>query len=340
MIVSAYNEREVIAAKLQNTLALDYPRNLLEIVVISDCSDDGTDQIVNSFKPQGVRLIRMKQRFGKTTGLNLGVPQTSGSILVFSDSNAIYRPDAVRYLVEHFIDPNVGYVVGNARYTENKSSSAYSEGLYWKLESWIKLNESRFHCVVGGDGAIYAIRRELYSPLRPTDINDFLNPLQIVEKGYRGVFEPRAICYEDAAGSFSQEFHRKTRIVSRSFNALLRARGVLNPFKNLRHWFMLISHKVLRWLAPLFILIFLVASLALSGSLFYRTILILQAIFCCLAIVGSVVSLHRSTPKIFLLPYYFVLVNLASLVGLFKFLKGDLAASWVTVRDENDRNIT
>src|SRR5262245_26220421 len=198
LIISAYNEQQVMEAKLENALALDYPKHRLEIMVVSDCSDDGTDEIAGQFSGSGITLVRQHQRLGKSAGLNLGVSRASGEILVFSDANALYRPDAIRHLVRHFANPRVGYVVGNSRYQEDSESSqsARSEGLYWKFETWLKMSESRFHSVVGADGAIYAIRRPLFSPLRPTDINDFLNPLQIINRGYIGVFEPDAISYE------------------------------------------------------------------------------------------------------------------------------------------------
>src|SRR5208282_1368003 len=153
LLVSAYNEVSVIEAKIQNSLSVDYPAELLEIIVISDCSDDGTDDLVRGFEAKGVRLIRQNERLGKSAALNFAVPQARGQVLVFSDANAIYQPDAVRLLVRHFSEPRVGYVVGNARYYESgsESSSAKSESLYWKLETYLKEKESDFASVVGGD---------------------------------------------------------------------------------------------------------------------------------------------------------------------------------------------
>src|SRR5262249_37071956 len=157
-----------------------------------------TDEIVHSFLTRGVRLVRQARRLGKSIGVNLGVASTSGELIVFSDANAIYERDAIQKLIRHFGDSAVGYVVGNARYRERtgQKASAESEGLYWKLETWLKEKESLCSSVVGGDGAIYAIRRELFSPLRATDINDFLNPLQIITKGYRGIYDRSAVCFE------------------------------------------------------------------------------------------------------------------------------------------------
>jgi len=336
LIVSAFNEAPVIAAKLENALALEYPRDRLEIMVISDSSDDGTDEIVQQFSARGVRLLRQEPRMGKAAGLNLGVSEARGQILVFSDANAMYQPDAVRRLVRHFSNSKVGYVVGNARYDEKgrESASAQSEGLYWKLETHLKKMESRFASVIGGDGAIYAIRRELYSPLVPTDINDFLNPLQIVTRGYSGVFEPAAVCYEEAAENFGQEYRRKVRIISRSLNALRRIPQVLNPLQNTRHWFLLVSHKVLRWFAPFFMILCFAASLALWQSPFYKSAALLQLFFYALALVGWIWRPKNKIGKILSLVFYFCMVNLASLVGCIKCFRGDLSGKWAPPRQK------
>jgi cellulose synthase/poly-beta-1,6-N-acetylglucosamine synthase-like glycosyltransferase len=336
LLISAHNERLVIEERLRNALSSDYPKDGLEILVISDCSDDGTDEIVAGFAGQGVRLVRQPERLGKSEGLNLGVAQATGDLLVFSDANAIYQPDAVRLLVRHFSDPQVGYVVGHAHYVERagQAHSAESEGLYWKLETWLKEKESSFGSVVGGDGAIYAIRRELFTPLRPTDINDFLNPLQIIARGYRGVYEPAAVCFEEAGDSFGKEFRRKVRIISRSLNAVRRAPRVLLPWTQPRHWLALMSHKVLRWFVPLFLLLTLLASLFLWRLPFYRWTFFLQAAFYAVAAAGWVVETNRAAPKVLYLPYYFCLVNLASLLGVIKFLSGSLSPTWETIRQE------
>jgi len=335
LLVSAYNERGVIAQKLRNALALDYPAGQLEIVVVSDCSDDGTDELVREFAPQGVRLVRQAERLGKSAGLNLGVSQATGDILIFSDANAIYEPDALRQLVRHFHDARVGYVVGNARYTESAGQpSAESEGLYWKLETWLKEKESAFGSVVGGDGAIYAIRRELFTPLRSTDINDFLNPLQIIARGYRGVYEPQAICYEEAGDSFEKEFRRKVRIISRSLNAIRRAPAVLLPWVQPRHWLALLSHKVLRWFVPVFLILALLAPLGHWSSPLLRVAFFLQIACYVLALAGWAIEKRGNAPRLFYLPYYFCLVNLAALFGICKLFSGSLSPTWQTIRQE------
>jgi len=339
LIISAYNESAVIAEKLDNALALDFPRKQLEIIVISDSSNDGTDEIVKGYFERGVRLIRQPERLGKSSGLNLGVPEATGEIVVFSDANAIFQPDAIHQLVQHFSDPRVGYVVGNARYASHagQAPSAESEGLYWKLETWLKQKESDFGSVVGGDGAIYAIRRELFTPLLPTDINDFLNPLQIVAHGYLGVYEPNAVCFEEAGDSFDKEFRRKVRIISRSLNAVRRAPTVLLPWRQPRHWFALISHKVLRWFAPVFLLTLFLSTLMLWNLPFFRGFLFSQIVFYAFAGIGWLVRGRARVPKAFCLPYYFCLVNLASLFGIIRCFQGALSPTWETIRQQGLR---
>src|SRR5262249_4069950 len=199
LIISAYNEEATIARKLENALQTEFPEDRLEIIVASDASSDGTDEIVRSVaarKPR-VRLVRQDERRGKSAALNRAVAAASGEIIVFSDANAMYEPDAIRRLVDGFADPKVGYVVGAALYSDAEGKRAReTESLYWKFELLLKRLESAFHSVVGGDGALYAVRRSLFQHLRDDDLSDFVNPLHAVASGYRGLFNPAARCYE------------------------------------------------------------------------------------------------------------------------------------------------
>lgn len=334
LIISAFNEDAVIADKLLNSLALDYPPDLLEIIVVSDASTDRTDEIVTDFASPRIRLVRQHTRLGKSAGINAGMSLAGGHVVVFSDANAIFERDALAKLLKHFRNPGVGYVVGSARYRNRSGqpASADSEGLYWRLETWLKQKESCFASVVGGDGAIYAIRRDLFTQLRPTDINDLLNPLQIIAKGYRGVYEPEAICYEDAGDSFRKEFRRKVRIVSRSIGAVVREPRVLLPWCQFPHWFCLVSHKLLRWFAPLFLAAVLGSSVMLWQTPLYRAATIVQLTFYGIAALAAVLGPRRVASRILYLPYYFCLVNLASVAGIVKFVRGSLSPTWETVR--------
>jgi cellulose synthase/poly-beta-1,6-N-acetylglucosamine synthase-like glycosyltransferase len=336
LIISAYNEAGVIRQKIENSLALDYPRDRLEIIVISDCSDDGTDAIVREYENRNVRLIRMAERGGKTVGLNHAVPQARGEIVIFSDANALYHPQTARRLARNFAAPSVGCVTGESRYQidENAADSTASENLYWRYELALKRMESAISSLVGGDGAIYAIRKALFRSMRPEDLSDFVNPLQIVAQGYRNVYEPEAISFESGAESFEKEFRRKVRIVNRAWRGLWRVRQVLNPFRFGFFTLQVISHKLLRWLVPVFMAGAFFANLfLLNHGKFYQFALILQIAFYALAMIGKMQSHRPAISKLFYVPYYFCLVNYASLLGIVSNYRGQKFAVWNTVRE-------
>lgn len=339
MMVSCYNEANIIREKLNNCLALDYPKDKFNIIVISDGSDDGTDEIVKEFEDKGVHLVRQEGRLGKTSGLNLGVAATKAEIIIFSDANAMYDPLAIRMLVRNFSDSNVGYVVGAALYTDAESNSAAkSEDTYWRYEVFMKKLETQLHSVVGGDGAIYAIRRALYQPLQQEDINDFVNPLQIIAKGYRGIFDADAKCFEETAGSFDDEGRRKQRIVNRSFRGLMRVKEVLNPFKSGFYSFEIISHKLLRWLMPIFIVGIALGStfLAQQGFAHFQLLVIFEAVFFWLAVVGYYKAEQKNISPAFFYPYYFLMVNYHSLLGIIQALQGNIQVTWSSHREQNN----
>ena len=289
LIISCYNEVDVVKEKIENSLAIDYPRDKLKIIIVSDGSDDGTEEIAQEYSTQGIVLIRQEGRLGKTSAINMAMEQVTSEVVVFSDANAMYQPDAIKKLVRNFADETVGYVVGAALYTDGKTSAAAaSEDIYWRYEIKLKTLESKLHSVVGGDGAIYAIRRNLFIALDAKDINDFVNPLQIIAQGYRGVFDHEANCLEETAGDFSKEAKRKQRIVNRSFRGLMKVKEVMNPFKFGFFSFEVISHKLLRWLIPVFIVCFAFGSLFLSYAniLVFQIITLLGILFLWLAQVG------------------------------------------------------
>lgn len=329
MIVSAYNEADCIAAKLDNTLSLDYPRERLEVIVVSDASDDGTDDVVRGYEQAGVRLLRMPQRGGKTLGLNAGVAASSGEIIVFSDANALYRPDAIRRLVAPFESPEVGAVIGESTYVEASSGSAQSESLYWRYETWIKALESASGSVVGGDGAIYAVRRALYRPMAAHALSDFVNPLQVVQSGYRCLYEPRALSYEEAAEDFSREYRRKVRIVNRAWRALWSMRGMLNPLAYGSFALKLWSHKVLRWCVPAFLVLIAGSNLLLLGSHpIYTLTLAGQLAFYACAAAGFRLRGSERQPAAFRIPFYFCVVNVAAAVALLQLAGGKSYTVW------------
>ena len=339
MFVSCYNEQDVIEKKIQDCFALDYPKDKIEFIFISDGSEDQTDSIIKQHSGEGIRLIRQEGRLGKTCGLNLAMSQTESEIVVFSDANAMYDSQAIKKLVRNFNDEQVGYVVGAALYTDgNDNSAASSENAYWEYEMALKKMETQLHSVVGGDGAIYAIRRKLFITLEREDINDFVNPLQIIAQGYRGIFEPEAKCFEETAGDFEKEGNRKERIVNRSFRGLMKVKEVMNPFKTGIFSLEIISHKLLRWLIPVFFFIAAIGSiyLSLANIYIFHFITILGLTFLCLALYGQhqAQSNKDNMQPLFYYPYYFMLVNIKSLFGILAALKGNIQVTWSTPRDK------
>jgi cellulose synthase/poly-beta-1,6-N-acetylglucosamine synthase-like glycosyltransferase len=335
LIISCYNEADIIREKLQNALELDYPEKSLRIIVVSDGSEDGTDELVREFTDPRITLIRQEGRLGKTMGLNLAMEQVSEEVTVFSDANAMYAPDALSKLVRNLADPRVGYVVGAALYTDgDQGPSAKNENLYWRYELAIKSMESRLHSVVGGDGAIYAIRTELWEPLQQQDINDFVNPLQIVVRGYRGVFDAEARCFEETAGEFSREISRKERIVNRSIRGLMRVPAAMNPFRTGLFAWQVISHKLLRWLIPLFAALGLAGSalLAAQGMALFQFVTAGGLALLLAAMAGARQANKNHLPAWQSLPYYFVMVNLHALKGIIRALQGHTQVTWRSAR--------
>ncbi len=330
MVISAYNEADVIRRKLENALALSYPRPQFELVVVSDASDDGTDDIVAEYASQGVRLVRQDQRRGKTAGLNRTVPTLRGDIVVFSDANAMYESDALLKLARNFADRAVGCVTGEARYVSHGWTTAdVGERAYWNYEIELKRAETAVGSMVGGDGAIYAIRRSLWQTLPDDAINDFLNPLQIVAAGWRGVYEPEAVCWEDTAGGIRTEYRRRVRIVSRSWRAVFQAPGVLNPLRVGLFTWSLLSHKVLRWMSGMFLAFAAIA----AGS--YLIVALREALAATLGTAAAAGVLLAGTPfgrRVASMAGYFVVINAASTVGVVKGSIGKVSGVWSTPR--------
>ena len=331
LIISAFNEEDCIAEKLENSLELDYPSELLEILVVSDASDDRTDDIVGGFAERGVKLLRMADRGGKTLGLNAGVEAANGEVIVFSDANAMYRRDAIRALVAPYADDRIGAVIGESTYSEPDSDSGKSESLYWRYETAIKRYESALGSVVGGDGAIYSVRKELYRAMPAEALSDFINPLQVVEQGRRCVYDSRAISVEGVADSFQKE----VRIVNRGWRAVMSMKRLMNPFRYGIFSWKLVSHKLLRWLVPfILVLVFVLNAALLNSDPLYRALFLGQLVFYGLACAGAVLSKSREVPTVLYVPYYFCLVNYASARGIIEAYKGMTYTTWSTARTD------
>jgi cellulose synthase/poly-beta-1,6-N-acetylglucosamine synthase-like glycosyltransferase len=353
MIIAAYNEERHLAAKLENSLALDYPPGKLEVIVASDGSTDRTDEIASAYalrsrdgvagstsrrrRAARVFLHRQPARMGKTAAQNAAVERARGEILLFSDATTHYRRDALRKLLPSFADPTVGCVAGRLIYRDRADSSVGGGArAYWGYETFLKRCESRLGSLIGVSGCLYAVRRSCYVPLAADSCSDFVIATMMVAQGLRAVYEPEAICIEETNQRTDQEFRMRVRIVTRTLRDLWRYRSMLNPFCRGFFAVQLLSHKVLRYLAPLFLIALLIASILLAPqSAFFSAALVAQVGFYALAALnrgtgGGVrpQSRVRGLPRLAALPHYFVLANLASLIGLWNFARGERCTCW------------
>lgn len=340
ILIGAYNEEGIIREKLENMLALDYPKDKLEIMVGSDGSTDRTNDIVREFADKGVVLDASTERRGKCGVLYRCVPKARGEIIVFSDADAMYPPDALKKLVRGFADERVGCIEG-VRWDTNEEGQVL-ESIYWKYENVLKRLASKNRCIVGATGAIFAIRKHLYFPLSEDRGDDFELPFRIALRGYDTIYEPDAVVYHPWLPN-TEEFRRITRIVSWMLpSALMLLKESLQRGRLLVA-IQLMSHKLLRWHMPVFMLAMFVSSLFLvssqwsavvrnevSAGHFYRAALWMQAGFYGLALAGYMLAKARVKLRLPLLniPYYFCLINLASLNGVMKLLLGKPVRVW------------
>ena len=338
ILIAAYNEEKSIEATIKNKLNLDYPKDKLEIIVISDSSSDGTDEIVNQYESRGVKLLRQEPRAGKTAALNIAVPKAKGEILVFSDANSLYETDVLNKLVRNFSDQNVGYVTGKMIYT-NPDGTAIGDGCttYMKYENFLRNFETKAGSIVGVDGGIDAIRKSLYRPMHHTQQPDFVLPLRVVEQGYRVVYEPEAILEEKSLKSPKDEYRMRVRVSLRALWALWDMRHLLTFSPSQARTFapsflyswQLWSHKVLRYMCFVFLIGIYFTNLALWSDIwFYKLFFIAQN----LAYIGAIASPflqnkgHRS--RILYLLNYFALLNLAAANAFIKLLLRQKQVMW------------
>ena len=327
LVIPAYNEVRHLTAKLENALALDYPANRLEIVVASDGSTDGTNAIADSFRRHGVRVLAMRDHLGKAPMLNRVLPHLRGELVVFSDASSLLERDALYQLVQPFADPQVGCVSGGYRLTSSADVRSQGENLYWRYETFLKMQESRLHSILGAHGAFYAIRRSLFVRLEDAAINDdYLIPMRIVAQGYRAVYAPRARAWERELSSVKGDFARRRRIAAGNCQQMVRLRTLLHPR---RGWvaFCFFSHKVLRTIAPIFLLLALLASGWLPRP-WSQVLLGVQVVFYVSALAGYLCQRSGRVIRWLSPSLYFCLGNLAMLAGLVTYCAARRAPAW------------
>lgn len=338
LMIAAYNEELSIAKKIENSLSLDYPKDKLKIIVVSDGSTDRTDDIVKSYAHRGVELIRVEGRVGKTEARNIAVKSVKEEIIIFSDATTRYKTDIVKKLVRNFADKAVGMVTGHLIYQDGDNTQmGLGQKLYWKYESLIKKSQTEMGTLTGSVGCVTAFRTGLYTPLPDNIIEDFTGPLMMVMKGFRVVYEEEAICFEETTTKSSKEWSMRVRVIRGGMTGLLFAKKILNPFQYPLASFQLISHKVLRWMVPLFMIFFATvtfqAVLADPEYQVAQLLLILQILFYGSAVLAFILEKKGIHLKITAIPFYFVVVNLAALVAMFKMLNHTLEATWEPQRD-------
>ena len=328
LIIAAHNEEICLREKLENSLALNYPREKLEIIVASDASTDGTNAIATEYAGRGVRLNAIPEHRGKSYAQNETVGLTTGEVFAFSDANSMYEPDAIAKLVRNFADPNVGYVSGELRYRKARSAIGAGEGMYWRYETWIKRWESLTGNIINGNGAIYAVPRRHFIPVPEYTGADIWLPLAQIRRGLRTVHEPEAVAYEETAVTAADEFGRKHRSIARTLGALSENVSLLNPFRHGLVSLKLLSHRHLRYLVPIFVVLLFVLNFFLLQHPFFQVVMGLQAAFYLFAGIGAGLQTRGRSVLMFSMPYHFCVVNVAALKGALRFLRREKVRVW------------
>jgi cellulose synthase/poly-beta-1,6-N-acetylglucosamine synthase-like glycosyltransferase len=329
VIISVYNEEAVISEKVSNTLNLDYPQKLLEVIVGSDGSTDRTNEIVSGIGDSRVVFYTFPERQGKTICLNKLVPLAKGEILIFTDANSILPASVLRKIVRNFSDHKIGLVTGWTKYISHSGEES-NMGLYSHFEKVIKVFESAVGSCVGADGAIFAIRKSLYRNLQGDDINDFITPFDVIRQQQRVVLDPDVFCVEEESNEAKNAFRRQVRITTRTLWAIRRNMELLNPFKYGSFSFFIYSHKVMRFLAPLFLMgMFAINLFLFKMNLLFKASLLLQSLFFACGTAGL---LFDSDSAIFDIPEMLLVTFIAQIIGWLRMLAGIEDIMWTPSR--------
>ncbi|MDQ6735648.1 MAG: glycosyltransferase family 2 protein [Nitrospirota bacterium] len=327
VIIPFHNEERWVIRKLDNALSWTYPEDRLQIIAVSDGSTDRTTMLLRQYDNR-VTVVAYSARQGKPTALNLGAAQATGEILIFTDANVFSHPDAVRVLVQRYTDASVGGVCGNVALQGEGNLEPLGEGFYMQYERWLFAHESRGLTMVGADGALFSIRRALFAPL-PIDTitDDFAMALSVVAQDRRVVYEPAAHSVEIVVPDVQAEFRRKIRMIAGGYQTLWRYRRLLNPLTRLSVAWQLLSHKLLRWLVPVFLLSAMAAAFVAQQHPAMALALWIQIVFYSVALCGWVSQTLRRWMPVYV-PYYFCAVNAAAAIGLWRYLIGGQSVIW------------
>ncbi len=338
LFVAAYNEKDYVDAKVKNSFEMDYPREKIHQVWVTDGSNDGTPDILKKYEGQGVKVYHEDARGGKIGAMNRGVKFVETPIIIFSDGNTMLGKESVKRIVDMFSNPKVGCVSGEKRiYSKDSDSAVGSEGIYWKYESTLKKWDAELYSVVGAAGELFAVRTELFQEVeKDTLLDDFIVSLRIAMKGYTIQYDPEAYAIESASANVKEELKRKIRIAAGGIQSIMRLSPLLNPFKYGVLSFQYISHRVLRWtLAPVALpLIFLLNLFITMDAGFdnfnniYTWLFYAQIAFYLAAMLGWYFENRKIKVKLLFIPYYFFVMNYAVFLGFNRYLKGQQSVNW------------
>ena len=336
LFISAYNEKDYVDGKMKNSLELDYPKDKLHIVWVTDGSDDGTPEILKQYN--NVTVHHLPERNGKISAMNRGMKFVKTPIVIFSDANTMLGNESIKRIVNLFATPTVGCVSGEKRIInkESDAASGAGEGLYWKYESALKKWDAELYSVVGAAGELFAIRTELYKDVeKDTLLDDFVISLRVAQDGYTIQYDPEAYAIETASANVKEELKRKIRISAGGIQSVVRLRSLLNIFKYGTLSFQYISHRVLRWtLTPACLLVLIPLGFALAyneGLLnfgLYSTLVWLQLLFYVAALTGWFLENRSTRIKALFVPYYFFIMNLSVVLGFFRYMKKSQSVNW------------
>lgn len=335
VLIAAYNEEAFIRQKIENTIALNYPSELLKIFIVADGSTDQTTEIIKNY-PQ-VNLLFTHSRKGKVHAINRAMQFIESEIVVFTDANTFLNKDALMNICRNYTNPNVGGVAGEKRIymdTEADASTA-GENMYWKYESKLKEWDSELNTAIGAAGELFSIRRKLYQSVpENTILDDFIISMRIATQGFKIVYEPKAYAIETSSSCINEELKRKIRIAAGGIQSMVALKSILNPFKYPLLSFQYISHRVLRWsITPFLLLVALILNITIVADAtistpIYQCLLIGQITFYSLAIFGLILEKKKLKFKLAFVPYYFCVMNYSIIAGLFKYLKNEQSAVW------------
>ncbi len=337
LFVTAFNEKDFIKQKVENSFSLDYPQEKVQYLWITDGSNDGTPELLKKYDL--LEVHHLPERRGKMHAMNRGVKFVKAPIIIFSDTNTILGKQSVREIVARFSNEKTGCVAGEKRIVEKDADAAAGagEGLYWKMESWIKKMDAELNSAVGAVGELFAIRTELFEDVETdTLLDDFMISLRIVQKGYNIAYTSNAYAEETASLNVGEEFKRKIRIAAGGIQSIFRLKSLLNPFRFGLYSWQYFSHKVLRWtLAPVSLFLILPVNLLIVWQQngwfefqFYSVMLYIQLLCYLMAALGWYLENKKLHFKLLFVPYYFLFINYTSIRGIFRYFKGKQSVVW------------